>query len=203
MDNEKWNERYRMKAGEDPRGHSIILEEQTADLAPRKALDLAAGDGRNAFFLARQGWQVTAVDFSDVAVERGKRIAEEMGLTITWEIQDLVSFIPRQKSYDLVSLFYLHLPWESFRLVLQHAADAVREGGRLLVVGHDLSNLEEGTGGPQNPEVLYRPQDITGELDSLPSLRIEYAEKIRRASDHGDEKRGSTQIDGVVRAMRR
>jgi SAM-dependent methyltransferase len=205
MKNEKWNERYKQKTMNRIPEHSAALEEAVKDLSPGKALDLAAGTGRNAFYLARRGWEVTAVEFSDVAVEAGRRFASDLELEVEWIIEDLTAYKPQAGSFDLITIFYLHLPWSEFRQILQAAAAALCPGGKLLVVGHDSANLTEGSGGPQDPDVLYSPEMVAGELMdfNLFDLEIEFAEKVRMPVDHGENEGTGTQIDCVVRAARR
>ena len=219
MNKQRWNERYEGMNHEETGPASTILRrlvEGSTDglpggvapvptpLEPGAALDLAAGTGRNSIYLARRGWEVTAVDFSDVAVERGRALSERLGLSVTWRSEDLTAYRPPEAAFDLVCLFYLHLPWDTFSEILKHAAGAVKERGFLLVVGHDLRNLTEGSGGPQNPDVLYTPGRIAESIEPL--LRVTYAESEANHVDHGDPgQRGTgfaTQIDAVVTARR-
>jgi len=99
---------------------------------------------------------------------------------------------------DLVAVLYLQLPPEERRLVLERASEALAPGGTLLVVGHDLSNLTEGYGGPTNAAVLFTPDDIVREL---PGLVVERAKRVRRpvAVDGGEVEA----IDALVRARKR
>lgn len=200
MHREKWNARYREKELLWPREPSALLREETKHLEPGRALDLAAGEGRNAFYLARHGWEVTAVDFSDVAIAKGKELAEKLELPIEWLVRDLTSYEPQSDHFDLVSLFYLQVPREELRTVLKNALSALRPGGTLLVVGHDTMNLREGTGGPQDPAVLYSYTDIT---DALDGVEVERAERQYNPVDHGDHPEGALQVDCVVRARKR
>jgi len=89
---------------------------------------------------------------------------------------------------------FLHLSADERRSVYAGAAEAVAPGGRLLVVGHDLSNLVDGTGGPQDPDVLFTPDGIAVDLGDLV---IERAEVVRR--DVGE---GRVALDAVVVAVR-
>jgi len=202
MHKDKWNQRYSEKELLWPQEPSEILKKETADCPPGQALDLAAGEGRNAFFLAAQGWEVTAVDFSEVAVQKGRELAEKIELPIRWEIQDLTAYHPAKGSYDCITIFYLHLPWDEFSEVLRRATAALKPQGVLLVVGHDTTNLEAGTGGPQNPDVLYSPADITALFSTIETLEVERAERQRHALDHGEGVSGAAQIDCVVKARR-
>jgi len=199
MDSEKWDRRYRDTDLKEHQAPSVILEEQIKNLTPGKALDLAAGEGRNAIYLARQGWQVTAVDFSPVAVENGRGMAEHEGVSIAWNLADLADYLPEQEAFDLVCLFYLHVPRELFSKVLNKASGALRPGGTLLVVGHDLSNLTEGYGGPRTPDILYTPEDVTEILDFM---QIKEARRESHPGDHGNTDREKIQIDCVVRAVK-
>ena len=202
MHKDKWNQRYSEKELLWPQEPSEILKKETADCPPGQALDLAAGEGRNAFFLAAQGWEVTAVDFSEVAVQKGRNLAAKLELPVKWEVQDLTAYRPAEGSYDCITIFYLHLPWEEFSEVLRRATAALKPQGVLLVVGHDSTNPEAGTGGPQNPDVLYSPADITALFSTIETLEVERAERQRHALDHGEGESGTAQIDCVVKARR-
>src|ERR1019366_1344819 len=154
-----WNQRY---AGSElvwSAAPNIWVEQLTQDLPPGTALDIAAGEGRNALWLAARGWHATAVDFSAVALQRAASLAEEqlgpdVGRLVTLEV-DVQRWVPRPRSYDLVVVVYLHLREKQRSAVMLAAAKAVAPGGTLLVVGHDLENLTSGHGGPQDPAVLY------------------------------------------------
>jgi len=144
---------------------------------PGRALDLAAGEGRNALWLAEQGWQVLAVDFSAVAIERAHRLAAERGLEVSWVVADVLSAGLPDRAFDAVLVAYLHLPAPDRAAVLARAAAALAPGGTLLVVGHDRSNLTEGVGGPQDPALLYTPDEIA---DAVPGLDIRRAGTVLR-----------------------
>ena len=162
MDATAWDRRY---AGADlvwSRGPNASVEACLADLAPAQALDLGCGEGRNAIWLASRGWRVTAVDFSRVAVDRGRRLAADAGLEVTWRVGDVLTTpLPE---VDLVVLAYLQLPQDQRRSVVCRAWDRLRTGGTFLLVAHDTTNLTEGTGGPQDPAVLMTAEDVLGDL---------------------------------------
>ncbi len=165
-------------------------------MTPGTALDLGAGDGRNAVWLAQRGWRVTAVDFSTVALERGRALAARVGVQVDWRLADLLAWTPAAAAFDLVALFFIHLPRDERQIVYASAAAAVRPGGTLLVVGHDRSNLTRGVGGPQDPAVLFSPDEIAGELPA--GFTVERAAVVPRPG--GTE---PAPLDAVVRAARR
>jgi hypothetical protein len=90
---------------------------------------------------------------------------------------DVTAHRPSPGAFDLVVLAYLHLPPPSFRAALAAGASALAPGGVLLVIGHDITNLTEGHGGPQDPAVLYGPDDVVA---GLRGLAIDKAERVRR-----------------------
>lgn len=164
-------------------------------LSPGRALDLACGEGRHAIWLAQRGWQVTAVDFSEVAIARGRARAARERVEIEFHCADLLDFEPEPGAFELVFLLFLQLPGNERRLVLSRAAGALAPGGTFLLVGHDLENLDEGVGGPSDPSVLYTTDDIVAEI---PGLEIEKAERVLRPVDDADR----PAIDALVRARR-
>jgi SAM-dependent methyltransferase len=174
-----------------------FLVAEVAGLVPGRALDVACGSGRNAVWLASRGWRVTAFDFSDVALGKARALAAERGVEVDWAAADVLDWQPEAEAFDLVAVLYLQLPAEERRAALAAAAGAVAPGGTLLVVGHDLQNLNGGHGGPKDPHVLFTPEQVAAEL---PGLEIEKAERVLRPVETED---GEVQaIDALVRARR-
>jgi SAM-dependent methyltransferase len=175
-----------------------FLAAEVAGLAPGRALDLACGEGRNALWLAERGWRVTAVDFSPVALGRARELAGRRAVEVGWVEADVRTWVPPIGAFDLVALLYLQLPPGERRGVLAAAASALAPGGTLLLVAHDLANLAEGHGGPQDPAVLTTHGEVTAELAGL---LIERAERVERpvSLPDGGEARA---LDTLVRASR-
>ena len=171
MESHDWDQRYRGTTLLWTERPNQFLVEEVSGLPPGRALDLGAGEGRNAVWLAEQGWQVTAVDFSQVALERAAAVAERAGVRVDLVAADLTDYTPAAAAFDLVVILYLHLPPDARQRVLDQAGLALRPGGRLLIVGHDLQNLAAGHGGPQDPSVLYTPGGIAAELSGLTIVR--------------------------------
>ena len=146
MDREGWNRRYEARELIWSATANRFLVEEAAGLVPGRALDLGAGEGRNAVWLAEQGWEVTAVDFSEVGLAKGGRLAGERGVRARWVAADLREYDPEADAFELVALLYLHLPADDRRHVLAAASAAVAPGGVLLVIGHHTSNIAEGCG---------------------------------------------------------
>jgi SAM-dependent methyltransferase len=199
VDQRQWDELYASTELVWTAEANRFVVEELAGLAAGRALDLGTGEGRNAIWLAERGWQVTAVDFSAVGLAKAAELAAGHGVTgIRWVEGDLRGYQPGPAAYDLVLLAYVHLPPDEFGALLAAAASALAPGGTLLVVGHDADNISRGYGGPQDPLVLHRVQDVVA---ALPGLAIQRAEQARRPVLTGDGER--TAIDTVVRAQRR
>ena len=197
MNREHWDERYGTEELIWKAEPNRFLVEELDALVPGRALDVACGEGRNAVWLASKGWRVTGADFSRAGLAKAQRLATDRGVEVTWVEADVVEWRPATASFDLVVVMYLHLPAEQRRRALAHAAAALAPGGVLLVVGHDTSNLLKGTGGPQDPAVLFTPEEI---VEDLSGLQIERAEQVKRTvvTDAGE----ATAIDALVRAVR-
>jgi SAM-dependent methyltransferase len=194
-----WDERYahsggdkhehRLSGGPDP-----TLVEIVSALAPGRALDVAAGRGRNSLWLAAQGWDVTAVDFSEVGLEAGRAAEAEHradARPVSWVVADATTWVPPNDAapYDLVVCAFFHLPDD----VIHRVQEWLAPGGHLLVLGHALRNLTEGVGGPSNPAYLHTEDRLRS---AATGLTIERLDEVVRPTDAGN------QIDLVLLARR-
>jgi SAM-dependent methyltransferase len=188
-----WDARYAEAAQEHGSVWSLApnatVEAALADVLPGAAVDLAAGEGRNAIWLATRGWQVTAVDFSAAGLDTGRRRATAADVDVAWVLADVTTWAP-PGPVDLVLLAYLQLPEPVLVPLLARAAGWLAPGGRLLVVGHDRDNLEHGVGGPQDPTVLHTADMLRAGASTLVIDRCEQVlrpvqtpEGARRAID--------------------
>lgn len=164
---------------------------------PGRALDLACGEGRNAIWLAQRGWEVTAVDFSQVAIERARRLAADAGVDVDWRRDDVLAHQADPGAFDLVLLCYLQLPGEQLVEVLRNARRALAPGGAVVVIAHARDNLEHGWGGPQDPAVLPTPDEVVSYLDGL---TVERAGHVTRPVDTDDGQREAIDLVVVARA---
>lgn len=202
MDARAWDERY--AAGELvwSREPNQFVAAELADLPTGSAVDLAAGEGRNAIWLASRGWSATAVDFSQVALDKGARLAGD--LDVTWVCADATTWRP-PAPVDLVVIAYLQVPAADRRTAVRSAVGMLRPGGTLLLVAHDSTNLAEGTGGPQDPAVLMSAEDVLSDLEGIEVevLRAgRVAREVTTEDPHGGEQR-RTAWDCLVRLVNR
>lgn len=197
MDAEAWDQRYAADELVWSAEPNRFVAQECADLVPGRAVDLAAGEGRNAIWLARRGWQVTAVDFSAVALEKGARLAGDT--PVEWVVDDATRW-RSPGSVELVVIAYLQLPAQERRAAVRHGFEALRPGGTLLLVAHDSTNLTEGTGGPQSPEVLYTAEDVLADLAGE-TFDVVRAERVERPVPGRDAP--AIAWDALVRVVRR
>ncbi|HET6563705.1 MAG TPA: class I SAM-dependent methyltransferase [Marmoricola sp.] len=201
MDARDWDSRYAAVEQVWSLAPNQFVAAELADLPPGRAVDLACGEGRNAIWLASRGWQVTALDFSQVAVDRGRRTAGD--LPVDWRVDDaLTAELPPA---DLVVLAYLQLPKDQRRTAVRRGFAALDPGGTFLLVAHDSTNIVEGTGGPQDPSVLYTADDVLADLQGEP-FEVVRASRVARQVDQDDEHGGTTAAtawDALVRVVRR
>lgn len=205
MDAAAWNARYDTAELIWKGEPNQFLPIEVDGLTPGRALDLACGEGRNAVWLATKGWEVTGVDFSDVGVSKAGALAAANGVEGTWIVADATSWVPPADGFDLVIVFYLQLPGHDLAMALRTAVAAMAPGGTLLLVAHDLLNLTEGVGGPQDEGVLTTSESVVdalaaAELELGSELVVERAGRIDRVVTTADGDR--TAIDTIVRARR-
>jgi SAM-dependent methyltransferase len=199
VSSQQWDERYSTDELVWTSTPNQFLVAEAAGLPTGRAVDLACGEGRNAIWLAEQGWEVTGVDFSPVGLAKAKRFADRSGVEVTWVESAVEDWTPPPGGFDLVAMIYLQLPQPARSAALASAALAVAPGGTLLVVAHDADNLTRGFGGPPIPDLLYRVSDVT-EAAVDAGMTIERAEQAIRVVDTDDGPKEA--IDTVVRAKR-
>ena len=174
-----WDERYaeRQQWSAEP---NALIAGLLDGVPPGDAVDLAAGEGRHALWLAGLGWRVTAVDFSGIGLARGG--AQPGADRVTWVTADVTTWSADAASLDLALVAYLHLPQEDTVALLTRAVGWLRPGGRLLVLGHDVENLSAGVGGPQEEAILHSVERLR---PVARLLLVDRLEQVRRQTPAG------------------
>ena len=203
-DRERWDARYREKSSMWSGEPNPTLAAEAGELTPGTALEVGAGEGADAIWLARQGWRVTGLDISAVALERAGAHAREAGAPVaertTWLCADLLEWEPPRRAYDLVAVHFLHLTPAKRRLVYGKLADAVAPGGTLLVVAHHPSDLRTTVPRPPFPEVFFTGDDLAADLGADGWEIVTNAAAPREATDPDGNQ--VTVHDTVFRARR-
>jgi SAM-dependent methyltransferase len=200
MDAQTWDERYVATDLVWSAGPNQWVEELTQGLPPGRALDVAAGEGRNGIWLAKRGWTVLATDYSQVAIERAQRLASDQLGADAGRFRAVVADATEpppggESGFDLVVFSYLQLPADELRRAWAAGVGATAPGGMLLVIGHAARNLTEGYGGPQEAPLLYDPADVEAGVAQLP-VTVESAElRVRRVQTDDGEREA---LDTIV-----
>lgn len=195
-----WDERYsgaeRVWSG----NPNVRLVEQVSDLSPGDALDVGAGEGADAVWLAGRGWSVTALDVSPVALAHTTEHATERGVAVATLQHDLISGAALPGTFDLVSAHFWHPPRERFADFRDVLGAAVRPGGTLLVVGHHPHDLDTGLRDAHgHPDLLFTPDRVAELFDD--SWDVAVCEPQTRPAEGPD---GPVVVtDSVVKLVRR
>ncbi|WP_394769121.1 class I SAM-dependent methyltransferase [Lacisediminihabitans sp.] len=204
MSNAMWDERYTEAAAAGStvwsKGPNAWVESTVGALPPGRAVDLAAGEGRNSLWLASLGWSVTAVDFSAAGLAIGRARAAELGAhggdgtDIDWVVADATEWVAPEP-VDLVVIAYLQLPAAQLARAVANAAASLRPGGTLSMIGHDRENLSRGIGGPQNPLILHDVAELRAAAAGT-DLEVVECRQVERPVD------GGVAIDAILLARR-
>jgi SAM-dependent methyltransferase len=196
-DHASWEERYRdAPALWSGRVNPPLVAEATG-LAPGRALDVGCGEGGDALWLAGQGWQVTGLDWSEVALARAAEHAAAAGVTerVTWVRGDIDTWQPPAAAYDLVTAHFLHPAAEQRHALVPRLAAAVVPGGTLLWVGHPYDEERAALWGGER---FATAAEVAADLDPGEWEVLVAARRPRAGQDAGHQ-----HADEVLRARRR
>ena len=189
----RWNERYDRDMyiyGKEP---AAFLKRKMDSLKKGKVLVLAMGEGRNAVYLAQNGFDVTGVDISEVAIEKCNRLAEERNAAVNAVVADLTNYDMGKGQFDLITKFYYYEP-----SIFPQIIDALKPGGMFILEQFSIDHLKyrENSGfGPRNPDYLIKPNEL---LHHFKSLRLLYYEDTVVELDEGMHKGTAAVIRLIV-----
>lgn len=186
MDAAAWNARYAAADLMWSATPNRYVEARLADLPAGRAVDLGAGEGRNALWLAARGWEVTAVDFAEEGLAKGRALAEHHAVSVAWVCADVLAWRP-EEPVDLTLVAYLQFPLPERERLVRNAAAMTAPGGTLFWISHDRHNLEHGVGGPQDPAVLSDADELASLLRSQPGAwQVGEAGRVERRVEQSD-----------------
>lgn len=163
-----WDKRYsdpEYAYGTEP---NQFLVENIGQLPQKgEVLCLAEGEGRNAVYLAQQGFHVTAVDASAPGMEKANRLAKERSVTIHTHVSDLAHFTIEPSSFDGIVSIFCHVPIELRKNLHRSVVQGLKSGGVLILEAYTPQQIALGTGGPPVAELTMNLQDLTQELSGL------------------------------------
>ncbi len=191
MSKDFWNSRYSEREfayGTDP---NEFFKEQIDKIIPGRAIFLGEGEGRNAVYAAKLGWQVDAVDFSSSAKDKALKLAKENNVKINYAVSDLNDYDFKENDYDLVVMIFLHLPLELRTSIFSKSILSLNKNGRLLIEAFSKEQINNISGGPRSIDLLYSENDV---LSLTNDLRIETMESKSIQLDEGKHHKGKADV---------
>jgi SAM-dependent methyltransferase len=165
-----WDARYASEEfafGTQP--NDFLVEASTFLPVGGHVVSLGEGEGRNGVWLAEQGFRVTAIDGSAVGMEKAMRLAESRGVALTTIVGDLGELRLPENADAILSIF-CHLPSILRRAVHRRACAALRPGGIAVIEAYHPDQVNFGTGGPQDLDMLVRLEDLKGDWEGAECL---------------------------------
>ena len=188
---EFWNARYQEEAfayGKEP---NVFLQKELPKLKPGKALFPAEGEGRNAVFAAKLGWEVTAFDFSKEARKKAENLAKEMQVNLDYQVSSLEEFSAEPESFDLLVLIFAHFPAGKRREFHRKLVTFLKPGGLLILEGFSKDHLRFNSinpkvGGPKDESMLFSLEELKGDFAGMKSLVFEEMETVLQEGEYHD-----------------
>lgn len=197
---DRWNTRFSADGYLFGKRPNAFLESQAARLKPGlRALSVADGEGRNSVWLAQQGLEVTAFDFSPVGVEKARALAREAGVSVDHRQSDIFQWDWQPAAWDVVVAIFIQFLNPGQRAeIFRRFRETLRPGGLLILQGYRPEQLGYGTGGPPQDENLYTEELLRGLLRDWEILHLASHDDV---IDEGSGHKGmSALIDVVARA---
>jgi SAM-dependent methyltransferase len=190
-----WDERYSVDQYIYGKSPNTFLRDNVSSIPKGRVLSIAEGEGRNAVFLAQQGYLVTAVDASGVGLQKARKLAAEHGVEIEFIHADLVSYDLGQEQWDGIVAIFCPLPSAARRQLYKRLPASLRPGGVFLLEAYTPDQLRHGTGGGTDVDVM---QTATSVREELPGLEFSHLVELERDIREGIYHTG---ISAVVQAI--
>lgn len=177
-----WDTRYDTETyvfGTEPADFLISQKDLLANANGQSALAIADGEGRNSVFMAQCGLNVTAMDNSAIGQAKAEKLAQENGVEIDFQIADLNGWDWEENRWDMVVAIFIQFANPQLRAeIFQGMKRTVKPGGLILLHGYTPKQVEYGTGGPPNPDLMYTTEMLQDAFGDMEILRLEAYEKV-------------------------
>jgi SAM-dependent methyltransferase len=185
MDKEFWNERY----GREEYAYGInpnpSLAEALSALTPGKILFPAEGEGRNAVFAAKAGWNVHAFDISEAGKTKSNKLAALNNVSINYSINSFENYDGIPEYFDCIALIFTHISAENRKDNFQRILKFLKPGGTLILIGFSKNQFGKKSGGPKNAEMLFSEVQLKKELEGLHNIEVkEFETDLTEGSFH-------------------
>lgn len=182
---EFWNERYATQEyvyGKEP---NAFFKEVIDGLTPGKILLPAEGEGRNAIYAAKKGWEVVAFDQSEEGKQKALKLATENNVSIIYQVASVEDFDLEKNSFDAIALVYSHLPKTIRNTFHKSLADCLKKNGVIFMEAFNKKQINRNSGGPKNIDMLYDIEMLEKDFSNLEiELLKEYEKEVNESGAH-------------------
>lgn len=169
-----WDERYGEEGlayGETPNVYLSEITDQITDGG--SVLVVGDGEGRNGVWLAKQGFDVTCIDYSPVAIDKINAFASQNAVSVNTICADMNEWNWPREKFDAVVSIYVHFPLEVRATLHQKMVDALKSGGKILMEAFNKDQLQYKSGGPPVFEMLFSEAMLREDFSSVDILEME------------------------------
>lgn len=190
---EFWNQRYGRAEFAYGTAPNVFFAEHIVKLKSGKALFPAEGEGRNAVFAAKIGWEVAACDISEAGREKALHLAQDFGTQISYEVVSIDQFSAEKDSFDLLVLIFAHFPEAKRREFHRHLIQFLRPGGLLILEAFSkehihFNSVNEKAGGPKDLSMLYAVDELKEDFSGFHFLELaEFTTVLQEGEFHSGE----------------
>lgn len=167
-----WNERYSKSEYAYGISPNSFFKTKLEALPPGKLLLPAEGEGRNAVFASKLGWNVTAFDFSINAKMKVDALAKNENTPINYIVSDFNNFTAKELSFDCIALIFVHPPKIQRELLHKKVLTFLKPGGKIIMEGFSKNQIYANTGGPKNIEMLFSKEEILNDFEGTKNLEV-------------------------------
>ncbi|MBY0517823.1 MAG: methyltransferase domain-containing protein [Bacteriovoracaceae bacterium] len=171
---EMWNERYQKEEYFYGKNPNRFLESVFGLISEgAQVLTIAEGEGRNAVFLASQGFEVTSVDFSEEGRSKALKLADERKVKLKYELCSLENYEFGEQKWDAVISIFCHMPTQLRQAVHPRIEKSLKERGLFIIQSYNPEQLKNNSGGPKDINMLYTPEILRKDFSALQWIKLE------------------------------
>jgi SAM-dependent methyltransferase len=188
---EFWDQRYDVEEyvyGKEP---NAFFKDQLDALHPGKILLPGEGEGRNAVYAAKRGWEVTAFDVSIEGKKKALRLASEVEVSIQYDLFSYLEYSNQGKLFDVIGLFFTHQPHDLRSEFHRNLQEMLNPGGLIIMEAFHKKQIHRDSGGPQNIDYLFDEQELLSDFSQLEILKLEV---LTRKLDEGIFHQGEAEV---------
>lgn len=190
-----WNERYQQENYQYGIKPNDFFAEELSKLKPGRILVPGAGEGRDAVFAAKLGWEVHAFDLSEQGEAKANRLASAEKVRIHYKVADAINVKFPLESFDVIALTFFHLPLDIRLPFYKQCISWLKPGGKIIMEGFNKRQLGLSSGGPKQLEWLFSSAEIATEF---PGLTINKNEELQRNLDEGPLHQGKAEVNQFI-----